>query len=103
MLQKEWRALFELWAVDFKFNIHHHTFRSPSLSLKRTPLFFMKLVILLFPDPDQLMRFRWAVDPKVYQVDLENNSLFCFCDEDQVELANYVYGASVLEVQGGQN
>ena len=63
----------------------------------------MKLVILLFPDPDQLMRFRWAIDPKVYQVDLENNSLFCFCDEDQMELANYVYGASVLEVQGGQN
>jgi len=63
----------------------------------------MKLVILLFPAPDQLIRFRWAVDPKVYQVDLENNSLFCFCDEDQVELANYVYGASVVDVQMGWN
>jgi len=63
----------------------------------------MKLVILLFPALDKLFRFRMAVDPKVYEVDLKSKTLFCFCNEDQVELANYVYGASILEVQATNN
>ena len=63
----------------------------------------MKLVILLFPTVDQLFRFRMAVDPKVYEADLKTKTLFCFCNEDQVDLANYVYGASILEVQSTHN
>jgi hypothetical protein len=63
----------------------------------------MKLVILLFPALDKLVRFRMAVDPKVYEADLEMNTLFCFCNEDQVELANYVYGASCLEIHTALN
>ena len=63
----------------------------------------MKLVILLFPALDKLIRFRLAVDPKVYEVDTKNKTMFCFCNEDQVELANYVYGARVLEVHATHN
>ena len=63
----------------------------------------MKLVILLFPTLDKLTRFSLAVDPKVYEADLEKKTMFCFCNEDQVELANYVYGASVVDVQMGWN
>jgi len=63
----------------------------------------MKLIILLFPSADKLIRFRLAIDPKVYEVDLKKKTLFCFCDEDQVELADYVYGASILEMQPSKN
>lgn len=63
----------------------------------------MKLVILLFPSPDHLLRFRMAVDPKVYEADLKYKTLFCFCNQDQVELANYVYGARILDAQATDN
>jgi len=63
----------------------------------------MKLVILSFPALDKLVRFRQAVDPKVYEVDLKKKTMFCFCNEDQVELASYVYGASILEVRATHN
>ena len=63
----------------------------------------MKLVILLFPALDKLIRFRLAVDPKVYEVDLEKKTLFCFCNDDQLELASYVYEASILEMKASHN
>ena len=63
----------------------------------------MKLVILLFPALDKLLRFRLAVDPKVYEVDFKKKTMFCFCNEDELELANYVYDASILEMQSPPN
>ena len=63
----------------------------------------MKLVILLFPALDKLLGFRLAVDPKVYEVDMEKKTMFCFCNDDELELANYVYDASILEMQSPPN
>ena len=63
----------------------------------------MKLMILFFPSVDELVRFRWAIDPKVYEANLREHTLFCLCNEEQVELANYVYGAHVLELQPSYN
>ena len=63
----------------------------------------MKTIILLFPSVDKLIRFRLAIDPEVFEVNLKTKTLFCCCNEDQVELANYVYGAAVLEIQFSQN
>jgi hypothetical protein len=63
----------------------------------------MKLIILLFPSVDKLIRFRLAIDPKVLQQNLNSKTLFCRCDEDQMELAKYVYGASIFEMQNSLN
>ena len=63
----------------------------------------MKLTVLFFSTADDLIRFRWAINPKVYQADLQEKSLFCLCDEEQAELAKYVYGARILEVQPSYN
>ena len=63
----------------------------------------MKLMVLFFPSADDLVHFRWATNPKVYQANLREKTLFCLCDEDEAELANYVYGATVLEVQPSYN
>ena len=63
----------------------------------------MKLMVLFFPSADDLLRFRWAINPKVYQANLQERTLLCLCDEEQAELANYVYGATKLEVQPSSN
>lgn len=63
----------------------------------------MKLMVLFFPSADDLVRFRWATNPKVYQANLQEKTLFCLCNEDDAELATYVYGATVLEVQPSYN
>lgn len=63
----------------------------------------MKLMVLLFPSADKLIRFRMAADPKIYEADLKNRTLFCFLNEEQAELADYVYGAKVLQMQASSN
>ncbi|MGZ3952556.1 MAG: hypothetical protein ACXVBZ_14250 [Flavisolibacter sp.] len=63
----------------------------------------MKLLVLFFPSTDELIGFRWAINPKVYQADLDQKTMLCLCDEEQAELANYVYGASILEVHHSDN
>jgi len=63
----------------------------------------MKLMVLLFPTVDKLIRFRLAIDPKIYEVNLKEKSLFCLCNEDDVELAGYVYEAKALDIPGSQN
>ncbi|MBO9681076.1 MAG: hypothetical protein J7502_00145 [Flavisolibacter sp.] len=63
----------------------------------------MKLIILFFPSADKLIRFRLAINPKVVEENLHARTLFCCCNEDQMELAEYVYGASIFEMQGSLN
>jgi hypothetical protein len=63
----------------------------------------MKLIVLLFPSVDKLIRFRVAAEPRIYEMDLKEKSLFCLCNEDQVELAGYVYGAKAVDVPTSQN
>ena len=63
----------------------------------------MKLMVLFFPSADDLIRFGRAINPRVYQANLEEGTLFCLCDEEDAELANYVYGATKLEVQPSYN
>jgi hypothetical protein len=58
----------------------------------------MKWILLSFPSADQLIGFTLAVDPGVLKMDLDTKTLFCCCNDYQVELANYVYEASVLEM-----
>jgi hypothetical protein len=63
----------------------------------------MKLMVLLFPSLDKLIRFRLAINPRIYEINLKDKSLFCLCDEEQAELAGYVYGARALELPASQN
>ena len=60
-------------------------------------------MVLLFPTSDKLIRFRLAVNPKIYEVNFKEKTLFCLCNEEQVELENYVYGAEILNMQVSQN
>jgi hypothetical protein len=52
---------------------------------------------------DKLIRFRVAINPRIYEINLKDKSLFCLCDEEQAELAGYVYGARALELPASQN
>ena len=63
----------------------------------------MKLVVLLFPSVDKLLRFELAVKPKVYEMNLARKTLLCCCTEDQIELGSYVYEALSFEMQPSLN
>lgn len=63
----------------------------------------MKLVVLLFPSVEKLLRYQLAVKPKVYEMNLTRNTLLCSCTEEEIELGSYVYGAGCLEIQPSLN
>jgi hypothetical protein len=59
----------------------------------------MKLKLLVFPSVDKLIRFRIAIDPKILGLDFKTKTIFCYCTEDETELASYVYDAGIFEMQ----
>jgi hypothetical protein len=59
----------------------------------------MKLNLLVFPSVDKLIRFKIAIDPKILELNLKTKTIFCYCTEDETELASYVYDAGILEMQ----
>jgi len=63
----------------------------------------MKLILLLFPSVEALIRFRLVADPTILKVNLNARILFCLCSDHQLELAEYVYEARVIEPQPSLN
>ena len=63
----------------------------------------MKLIVLRFPSLDDLIKFRLVADPTIFDINPDKKTLFCICTDHQLELAEYVYEARLLEFQPSLN